>query len=136
MTRSCAWTESANLLATLEKQAPRLPAREIGAGAGPFLAAIHRAALSEDAVTLRPFLRAGKQYSLELRRRSAGQRDGLIRDENGAKSADFRVLYAAGDTSGVPTRIEYRAKPYLKLIFDADESVAPLSLMSLFSKEA
>jgi hypothetical protein len=137
LTRPCTWKDSAELLATLAAQAPRSSAREIAAGgAKPFLAAIHSAALCEDAVTYRPFLHAGKLYSLELHRRPAGAREGLIRDENGGKTADFRVFYAAGDLSGLPSRIEYRAKSYLKLVFDADDGAAQLNVTSLFSKEA
>jgi hypothetical protein len=136
LTRPCTWRDSGELLATLAEQAPRSAAREIAAGAGPFLATIRSAALCEDPLTRRPFLHAGKLYSLELRRRSAGERDGLIRDQNGAKSAEFRVSYTAGDASGLPVRIEYRAKPYLKLVFDADDSIAQPDVTSLFSKEA
>jgi hypothetical protein len=136
VTQPYMWEDSAELLAKLADEAPRSPAREIAASAGPFLAAVRSAALCEDAVTRRPFLHAGKLYSLELRRRGSGKREGLIRDQNGAKSADFRVFYAAGDSSGLPSRIEYRAKAYLKLVFDADDSGAPLDVTSLFSKEA
>jgi hypothetical protein len=135
--RPCTWKEAADLLATLAGEPPRSPAREISAtGVGPFLAAIRSAALCPDVLSRRPFLHAGKLYSLELRRRAEGEREGLIRDQNGAKSADFRVFYAAGDPSGLPIRIEYRAKSYLKLVFDADDGAPQPNVTSLFAKEA
>jgi hypothetical protein len=136
LARPCTWKESADVLATLAGQPPQSPAREVAAGAPPFLAAIRNAALSEDIITRRPFLHAGKLYSLELHRRPEGVREGLIRDQNGAKAADFRVVYGAGDLSGLPMRIEYRAKPYLKLVFDADDGAAKPNVPSLFSQEA
>jgi len=136
VTRPCTWKESADLLATLAEEAPRSPACEIAAVAGPFLAAVRSAALCEDVVTRRPFLHAGKLYSLELRRRAEGEREGLIRDDNGTKAADFRVFYPAGDSSGLPVRIEYRAKPYLKLVFDAEDAPAQSNLHSMFPQEA
>ncbi len=137
LTRPCTWKDSADLLATLAEEAPRCSAREIASsGAHPFLAVIRSASLCEEAVAHRPFLHAGKLYSLELRRRAAGEREGLIRDQSGAKTAEFRIFYARGDASGLPTRIEYRAKSYLKLVFDADDGAAPINVTSLFSKEA
>ncbi len=60
----------------------------------------------------------------------------MIRDQNGAKCADFRVVDAPGDASGLPARIEYRAKPYLKLVFEADDRVERPNLKPLFTKEA
>jgi hypothetical protein len=136
LTRPCTWKESADLLATLAEEAPRSPACEIVAVAGPFLAAVRSAALCEDAFTRRAFLHAGKLYSLELRRRPEGEREGLIREENGAKAADFRVFYPAGDSSGPPLRIEYRANSYLKLVFDAEDGPTQSNLRSMFPQEA
>jgi hypothetical protein len=136
VTRPCTWRESAELLARLAEEAPRSPACEIAAVAGPFLAAVRSAALCEDVFTRRAFLHAGKLYSLELRRRPEGEREGLIRDENGAKAADFRAFYPSGDSSGLPARIEYRAKSYLKLVFDAADGPAQSNLRSMFPQEA
>lgn len=136
LARPCTWMESAGVLAGLAGEAPRTPELEVTADATPFLAAMRGAALSSQESSRRPFLHAGKLYSLELRRRSGGERDGLIRDHNGAKSAEFRVRCPAGDESGLPDRIEYRAKPYLRLVFEADERVAAPSVTSIFPKEA
>lgn len=132
----CTWRESADLLAKIVEEPPRAPARDIAGVAVPFLAAMRGAALSEESFVQRPFVHAGKLYTLELRRRSANEREGIIREQNGTKSADFRVAYAAADTGGLPVRIEYRAKSYLKLVFDADDGVVQPNLASLFSKEA
>lgn len=144
LTQPFTWRESAELLTELAAEPPRTLARESTAGARPFLSAMRRAALCPEPLSRQPFLHAGKLYSLELRRRAGGEhggeRGGLIRDERGAKAAEFRVWYPAGDGSGLPVRIEYRAKPYLRLVFEADgkiaaSAIAPIISRSVFSKE-
>ncbi len=135
LTRPSTWRDSAELLNELAAEPPRTPALEIAAGPGPFLVAMRRAALSPEELSRQPFLHAGKLYSLELRRRAGGQRDGLIRDQHGAKAAEFRVWYSASDESGLPVRIEYRAKTYLRLVFEADDRVAAPEVASIFSRE-
>lgn len=134
--QSCTWKNSADLLAALTEQVPHCSAQEAPGGFEPFLTTIRKAALSVEAVTRRPFLHAGKLYSLELRRRGANEREGVIHGPSGVKLADFRVAYEAGDTSGLPVRIEYRAKPYLKLVFEAVGGAERLNVTSLFPKEA
>ena len=132
----CMWSDSGGLLSALAQKAPGAPVHELYATASPFLSAVRSAALSEEPTSHRPFVHASKLYTLELHRRSNGERDGVIRDVDGAKLADFRVAYATGDPSGLPVRIEYRAKPYLKLVFEADETAVKTGTEPLFSKES
>jgi hypothetical protein len=135
-TQISTWRESAELLAELAAEPPRTTALEIAAGHEPFLAAMRRVALCREPVSHQQFLHAGKLYSLELRRRASGERAGLIRNQRGAKAAEFRVWYSAGDETGLPLRIEYHAKAYLRLIFEADDQVAAPAVGPIFSKEA
>jgi hypothetical protein len=81
-----------------------------------FLAAMRNAGLHQGPSLNQPFLHNAEMYTLETRR-SENYLDGTIR-KGGKKSADFRTWYNE-DGSGIPRRIEYRAKPYLKLTFDA-----------------
>ena len=135
LNRPCDWKGSAELLTTMGSEEPRSTACEISAGAEPFLCAMRAAALSEQSPVRRPFIHAGKLFALELKRRDAGSCDGTIHSQAGAKLASFRVDYAPGDRSGLPTRIEYHAKPYLKLIFESDDRAARPNMRSLFSTE-
>lgn len=136
LAQPCTWRESADLLEKLSQDPPKAPVREFEADAGPFLSVYLKTALRPEEVSTTPFLHAGKLYRLELRRRPKGERDGLIRDQHDAKIADFRVFEDPNDASGLPARIEYRAKSYLKLIFEADGHVERPNLKPLFTKEA
>ncbi len=135
--RPYGWKDAGELLATLAGEEPKSPAREISAGTGPFLtpflSTMRAGALSEESLVRRPFVHAGKLFTLQLKRREAGSFDGAIHGPAGAKLATFRVDYASGDRTGLPSRIEYRAKPYLKLVFEADDRAARPNMSSLFS---
>lgn len=136
LTRPYGWRDAGELLATLAGEEPQSPAREIPAGTGPFLtpflSTMRAAALSEESLVRRPFVHAGKLFTLELKRRETGSCDGAIHGPAGAKLATFRVDYASGDRTGLPARIEYHAKPYLKLVFEADDRAARPNMSSLF----
>ena len=135
LSRPCDWKKSPELLAALAGEEPRSPACEISAGAEPFLSTMRTAALSQDSPVKRPFIHAGKLFALELKRRDSDSCEGTIHSESGAKLASFRVDYAPGDRTGLPTRIEYHAKPYLKLVFESDDRAARPNMRSLFSTE-
>jgi hypothetical protein len=118
---------------------PEPPSRETrhseAAGAMPFLAAMRSAGLSREPSSRRPFVHAGKSYVLEGRWRGPAELEGVIRDSRGTKSAEFRTTYAHADESGLPIRIEYRAKSFLRLVFEADNGAAQPPIRSLFSEE-
>ncbi len=78
LSRPCDWKESPDLLAALADEEPRSPAREISAGAGPFLSTMRAAALSEQSASQRPFVHAGKLFALELKRRESNAYEGAI----------------------------------------------------------
>jgi hypothetical protein len=44
---------------------------------------------------------------------------GAILDQSGAKRSEFMVRLDPADPSGIPTHIEFRAKSYLRLTFEA-----------------
>jgi hypothetical protein len=44
---------------------------------------------------------------------------GTIQRESGGKSIDFRLWVGEGDPHAIPLRIEYQAKAYLRLVFEA-----------------
>jgi len=81
------------------------------------------------------FVHGGKSYWLEIRRHGPSELLGVIRDADGRRSAEFRTAYAAGDLIGIPQRIEYQAKSYLRLVFEA-EPHATQSIPTLFPEDA
>ena len=57
---------------------------------------------------------------------------GLCDYPTGAGRAEFRTAYAAGDPSGIPTRIEYRPRPFLRLTFEAQPEATQPVIPSVF----
>jgi hypothetical protein len=133
------WAQAAALLSDLAREEPEYTPYETAVDrTTTFLAAMRRAALYSQPSFHSQFVHNGKLYSLETHRRpaAAGERTGEIRNSHGQKSADFRTFYATGDDSGIPIRIEYRAKSYLRLVFEFEEESAQSPIASLFSEEA
>jgi len=99
-----------------------------------FLHAMRLAALSREPQLRQPFLHAGKSYSLETRRHAEHPLElaGAIHDTSGARRAEFRTAYAAGDESGIPIRIEYRPRSFLRLTFLAEAASTQPLIPSLF----
>lgn len=133
------WTAAASMLGGFLPREPRGTYREVSASAAAtLLSALHRAALCPDRTFRCSFVHAGKIHTLETRRMDGKsvELDGLIRDPSGAKTSEFRVHYAAGDASGLPIRIDYRAKSYLRLTFEEDRSSTQPPIPSLFGSGA
>ena len=108
-------------------------------GSTTFLQAMRRAALSGDPSFRCAFLHNGKPFVLEARRKPGAPCEmwGTILTGSAAPRvcAEFRTSYAAGDESGLPVRIEYRPKSYLRLTFTEAEDSARVSIPTLFSEE-
>ena len=132
------WTNLGETLTAALRREPATPPRETAAGSGTtFLHAMHSAALCQEPVFQRQFTHAGKSYWLETRRhpQRPSQRPsdltvelaGAIHDLNGARRAEFRTTYQVGDESGIPIRIEYRPRSFLRLTFEAElEATQPV----------
>lgn len=115
----CDWTEAEATLADLMREAAANTSRERPAlGIAPFLAVMRRAGLSREKKFTSAFLHNGKLYRLETKRDESGALDGTLIGDDGKKRAEFRTWYDAGDATGLPKRIEYKAKPYLRLTFE------------------
>jgi len=142
-----------NLSATLTealREEPRTLARETDSGPGvTFLYAMRSAALCGESVVRREFLHAGRSYWLETRRppQRPLELEGAIQDlsghdlsahdlsghdRSGARRAEFRTAYAPGDESGIPIRIEYRPRSFLRLVFEAELEATQPPIPSMF----
>jgi hypothetical protein len=119
----CVWTGAGPALCEVSRQAPGGPVRETeGGGAVTFLYAMRAAALGSARESRTRFLQNDKLYLLETRRNPERPLtiSGIIRDARGARCSDFRVAYEQGDESGLPVRIEFRPRSFLRLTFEAD----------------
>jgi hypothetical protein len=129
------WSNLNDTLSEALRREPRTPPRETTPGsATTFLHAMRSVALCRDAFVRRQFMHAGKLYWLETRRHSeqSSELAGTIHDFNGARCAEFRTAYAAGDESGIPIRIEYRPRSFLRLTFEAELEATQPTIHSLF----
>lgn len=117
---------------------PRPPAVESAEPVRPFLQTLADA-LRQPARTETRFTYAGHVYRLSLEKSpdpkaaAAFQRRGLIasgqkvlratgklRRESGGKETDFRLWVEEGAAQPLPLRIEYQARSFLRLIFEAE----------------
>lgn len=131
------WSNVSQTLGDALRHSPSAPPRETASGpATTFLHAMRGAALCGETVQRRKFTHAGKFYWLETRRQPDHplELDGAIYDLNGARRAEFRTAYAAGDESGIPMRIEYRPRSFLRLTFEAELEATQPAIHSLFEE--
>ncbi len=135
----CNWMNLSATLSQALQQQPRTAARETAASSvSTFLHAMRGAALCRETVVRRQFLHAGKLYRLETRRdpKHSPELVGAIHDLSGARCAEFRTAYLAGDESGIPIRIEYRPRSFLRLTLIAESESTEPTIPSVFPKES
>jgi hypothetical protein len=133
------WSNLNDTLCKALQHEPRTSPREnVPGSATTFLHAMRSAALGQDSLVRRLFLHAGKSYWLETRRpvERPLEMSGTIHDLNGARCAEFRTAYAAGDQSGIPIRIEYRPRSFLRLTFEAEPEATQPPIPSVFQEES
>jgi hypothetical protein len=149
------WTDAADILNSREKDSPDGLTRHASSALGPtatFLYCVYRAALEDAASARRQFYHDGKLHELltekhRAARDSSGSVDdsdaavrmtGTIRDQSGAELTQFSVWFDPADPSGIPNRIEFRARSFLRLTFESDagDSGAEAALPWLISQEA
>jgi hypothetical protein len=135
----CDWSNLNETLCEALRHEPHTPPREAAPGsATTFLIAMRSAALCHEADVRRQFLHAGKLYWLETRRHPQHplELSGTIHDVTGERRAEFRTCYAAGDESGIPIRIEYRPRSFLRLTFEAELQATQPTIPSVFPEES
>jgi len=131
------WSNLDETLCDALRHAPLTAPRETVAGpVTTFLHAIRSAGLCRDALVRQQFTHAGKCYLLDTRRQPDHPLElaGTIHNVSGARSAEFRTAYAAGDASGIPMRIEYRPRSFLRLTFEAELEATQPVIHSLFNE--
>ncbi len=135
----CNWLNLNETLSEALRSEPRTQAGETASAASTtFLHAMHSAAFSTDPICRRQFTHASKAYWLETRRHPDRPLElaGAIHDLAGVRCAEFRTSYAAGDTSGIPIRIEYRPRSFLRLTFEAAPEANQPPIPSVFQQES
>jgi len=138
-TPDCNWTNLNETLRAALRHEPQTPHRETDSGATTtFLHAMRSAALCRDPVVRGRFMHAGKLYWLETHRHPqrssefSEELDGAIHNLSGARCAEFRTAYSTGDESGIPIRIEYRPRSFLRLTFEAERDATQPVIPSVF----
>jgi hypothetical protein len=135
----CSWSNLNQTLSEALRREPRTAPRETASQASlTFLHAMRAAAFSKDAVSRCRFAHAGKVYWLETRRHSERPLElaGAIHDLAGNRCAEFRTAYAPGDPSGIPIRIEYRPRSFLRLTFEGEPEANQPPVPSAFHQES
>ncbi|HTW66448.1 MAG TPA: hypothetical protein VME17_17620 [Bryobacteraceae bacterium] len=133
------WTNLTETLSDALRRDPVAPPRETATNSTTtFLCAMRAAALSQAPIVRRDFTHAGKPYRLETRRHRERPFElaGAIRNAAGARTAEFRTAYAPGDESGVPIRIDYRPRSFLRLTFEAALEANQPPVPSVFHQES
>lgn len=122
--------------------------------ARPFMYAVHHAILDSRPDCEAPFLYNGRRYGLRAQTQpdaSAGKRfterklvaapdrimrlNGVMTNlEDGSKS-EFTLWFERGGDSGLPIRFEFRARAFLRLIFEHDPSLTEPQMIPLFEQE-
>jgi hypothetical protein len=121
------WTDAVGILNSIEKDPHDTLARHTTSSHGPcptFLYATRRAALEEVSKARRQFFHNGKLHELITEKQPAADSPteihmtGAIHDQSGSEIAQFSVWFDPADPSGIPNRIEFRAKSFLRLTFE------------------
>lgn len=136
LTPDCDWSNLNETLCDALRHEPLTTPRETTSGpVTTFLYAMRSVGLCRDAVVRQQFTHAGKLYWLETRRQPEHPLElaGAIYKTSGARCAEFRTTYAAGDQSGIPIRIEYRPRSFLRLTFEAEHEATEPVIHSLFN---
>lgn len=134
----CNWSNLSDTLSDALRQEPRGQPRTGSPGAATtFLHAMRSAALCQEPQVRRQFLHAGKLYWLDTRRNAQNplELEGKIHDLAGARRAEFKTAYAPGDESGIPIRIEYRPRSFLRLTFQIEREATQPAIPSVFPEE-
>jgi hypothetical protein len=146
------WTEAADILNSFEKEALDRPTNHATSASGPsatFLYSVRRAALEDPSSARRKFCHNGKLYELITEKhrlsatssgetgdsRTAVRMTGAIHDPSGAEVSQFSVWFDAADPSGIPNRIEFRARSFLRLTFESEPGAAQGTLPWLIGEE-
>lgn len=136
----CSWENVKEKFCEVLRHQPRSEPRDSapGSAAATFLCVARSAALCGEAVVEREFTHAGKLYRLQTRRHPDRplERAGTIHNASGARCAEFRTCYSPGDDSGIPIRIEYRPRSFLRLVFEAEPGANQPAVPSVFHQES
>ena len=125
------WSDCPRLMEQLRERKPRVVGRRTVLSQGSvlptFLYAVRQAILSGLPRGSALYTHNGEIYSLATERRpisgSAGSViTGRITHRTSRHETDFRLWMASGSDTELPVRIEFRAKSYLKLTLELDES--------------
>jgi hypothetical protein len=141
------WTDAPGILSSAQQESDPTMQHETRS-VGPvatFLYAIRRAALNPDSRTRAQFCHNGEFCELVTERASGSrfadahesseQINGVILDGGGSKKSEFTIWIDPRDPSGLPTRIEFYARSFLRLTLEAQPAPEAETLPWLLKEE-
>ena len=132
------WSNLNETLSEVLRREPGTAPRQTSQASATFLHTMRLAALCPEPLFRREFTHAGKGYWLETRRHPQRPLElaGTIHDLAGNRTAEFHTAYSSGDPSGIPIRVDYRPRPFLRLTFEAELEATLPPIPSVFQKES
>lgn len=136
------WCDCARLISEIRERIS--PAVDAGMDANrgcvsqPFLHAVRSAMLTAAESQQSVFVHNARLYRLRTRTsagRDLNQLTGWIAEQGSEHEAEFRVWFDPRDVSALPTRIEFRPRSFLHLVFEHDPAASGPAFPSLMSKE-
>jgi hypothetical protein len=142
------WLDAPGILSAAQQESGPNIQRETHS-IGPvatFLYAIRQAALNSAPQTRSQFCHNGEFCELVTERAPVSsssaspygshvQMNGVILDRAGSKKSEFAIWIDLNDPSGLPTRIEFHARSYLRLTFEAQPASEAETLPWLLKEE-
>ena len=142
------WVDAPGILRVAEQES-RPTMQEETRSVGPvatFLYAIRHAILNPDREIRRQFCHNGEFCELITERTSVSssssglngshlRMSGVILDRSGEKKSEFVIWIDPNDPSGLPVRIEFYPRSYLRLTFEAQSPSQPETLPWLLKEE-
>ncbi len=139
------WVEAPGILSAAQQESGPNMQRETRS-VGPvatFLYAIRQAALNPASRTRTQFCHNGEFCELITERLSISARptgspaqvNGVILDRTGSKKSEFTIWIDPNDPSGLPTGIEFYARSYLRLTFEAQSASEAETLPWILKEE-
>lgn len=136
------WVDFPLLMETLRSAAPGTPefaANERADRAFPtFLHAVRKAMACGCPRSRCTFMHNAKLYDLQTSMSPAGAMmllTGHIVEQDSRSQSEFRVWFAPSDASGLPFRIEFRPRSFLRLVFEQDMAAGGPTPRNLIPRE-
>jgi hypothetical protein len=132
------WLDCPQMMKELLSQAPSMEPANVTGALPTFLHAVRSRMIGKTASPRQEFVHNAKSYTLHS---AISTSDGLshlsanILNQSGHKESEFSVWFEPGDPSGLPVRIDFRPRNFLRLVFEQDSDAGGPDLRPLIPRE-